>query len=96
MTRFHEANTRILGISVDPPEVNRDFVEALKITFPLLSDTGGKVGTLYGVYNPRGRYNERANIVIDQSGIVRHIEGGPRAIDPSSALHACQVIQQRP
>jgi len=76
--------------------VNQEFAKALGIRYPLLSDTGGEVGRLYGVYNPRGRYHERANVVIDRTGVVRHIERGPRAIDPSSALNACQVIQQRP
>lgn len=81
---------------MDPPEVNRDFARALEISFPLLSDGEGKVGTLYGVYNPTGKYNGRANVVIDRSGIVRHIERGSGAIDPSSALKACQVIQPKP
>jgi len=88
-------NTQILGISVDPPEVNQKFAKALGITYPLLSDREGKVGSLYGVYNPQTRKNNRANIVIDRSGIVRHIERGSKAIDPSSSLKACRVIQQR-
>jgi peroxiredoxin len=79
---------------VDPPAVNRDFATALGIRFPLLSDVGGKVGTLYGVYNPQGRFNERANIVIDKSGAIRHIERSSAAIDPSSALRACRVMEQ--
>lgn len=81
---------------MDPPEVNRDFARTLGISFPLLSDVRGDVGTLYGVYNPTGRRNGRANIVVDRSGIVRHIERGSPAIDPSSALKACQVIPGKP
>jgi peroxiredoxin len=75
--------------------VNRDFAKALGITYPLLSDRDGKVGSLYGVYNPQGRYNNRANIVIDRFGTIRHIERGSQAIDASSSLKACQVIQQQ-
>jgi peroxiredoxin len=79
---------------VDPPALNRDFAAALGVSFPLLSDVGGRVGTLYGVYNPKGRNHERANVVIDASGVIRHIERGAAAIDPTGALRACQVIPQ--
>ncbi len=91
-----QAGAAIVGISVDSPTVNRAFADALGISFPLLSDAGGRVGTLYGLYNPSGQYDARANIVIDRFGIIRHIERGSRAIDPSSSLRACQVLPRAP
>ncbi len=75
--------------------MNQKFAKSLGITYPLLSDRDGKVGKLYGVHNSETRKNNRANIVIDRSGIIRHIELGSKAIDPSSSLKACRVIQQK-
>ena len=42
--------------------------------FPMLSDTGGKIGTLYGVYTPEKGMNARGRFLIDPRGIVQSIE----------------------
>lgn len=63
----------VLGINVgEPPEVVRNFVEELKVTFPILLDEKGKIANKYGV---RGL---PTTFWIDPSGeIVDVTLGGP-------------------
>lgn len=42
--------------------------------FPMLSDPGGKIGTLYGVYNPGKGMDARGRFLVDPRGIVQSIE----------------------
>ena len=44
------------------------------IPYPMLSDAGGKVGTLYGVYNPEKGMNNRGQFIIDPDGIIQALE----------------------
>jgi alkyl hydroperoxide reductase subunit AhpC len=44
------------------------------IPFPMLSDGGGKVGSVYGVYNEDMGVNTRGRFIIDPDGIVRAYE----------------------
>ena len=47
---FEEASCNVVGISVDMPFAQKKFAEINNISFPLLSDLGGKVSQKYGVY----------------------------------------------
>lgn len=42
--------------------------------FPMLSDGGGKIGTVYGVYDEAGGVNVRGRFIIDPDGVVQAIE----------------------
>lgn len=44
------------------------------IPFPMLSDGGGKVGTLYGVYDPEAGVENRGRFLIDPDGIIQGYE----------------------
>ncbi len=44
------------------------------IPFPMLSDGGGKVGSVYGVYNEDMGVNTRGRFIIDPDGIVQAYE----------------------
>jgi len=44
------------------------------IPYPMLSDAGGKVGTLYEVYNPDTGMNNRGQFIIDPDGIIQALE----------------------
>ncbi len=47
---FEEAKCNIVGISVDMPFSQKKFAEINNISFPLLSDLGGKIAKLYDVF----------------------------------------------
>lgn len=63
----------VFGISSDSVESHKSFAEQQKLTFPLLSDVGGKVRKLYGVPNTMFIMPGRCTYVIGPDGIVRHV-----------------------
>lgn len=69
---FSEAGAEVVGISSDSVESHKNFVQARKLPFKLLSDRGGKVRKLYQV--PRtamGMLPGRETFVIDREGLVQ-------------------------
>ena len=92
MAKFEAMETQILGISVDSPFANKRFAEDLGLTYPLLSDFQRTVSRLYGVLDEERGVARRTTFVIDKEGIIRYIEQGASAIDPSGARQACQVL----
>ena len=82
-------------MSVDSVPANREFAKQLEITFPLLSDFKRTVVKDYGVFNEEQGFGNRATFVIDKEGIIRHIDEGNVAIDPTSAADACNVLTHR-
>ncbi len=44
------------------------------IPFPMLSDAGGDVGKLYGVYNESAKVENRGRFIIDPDGIIQGYE----------------------
>jgi peroxiredoxin (alkyl hydroperoxide reductase subunit C) len=44
------------------------------VPFPMLSDGGGKVGTLYGVYDEAGGVDIRGRFIIDPNFVIRAME----------------------
>jgi alkyl hydroperoxide reductase subunit AhpC len=44
------------------------------VPFPMLSDGGGKIGSVYGVYDEAGGVNTRGRFIIDPDGVVQAIE----------------------
>ena len=71
--RFQEADTQVLGISVDYTAANAAWAESLGIEkLPLLSDywPHGQVAQAYGVLRKQG-FTERATFIVDKEGVVR-------------------------
>ncbi len=44
------------------------------VPFPMLSDAGGKVGTVYGVYDEEAGVESRGRFIIDPDGVVQGYE----------------------
>jgi len=44
------------------------------VPFPMLSDAGGKVGTVYGVYDEDAGVEARGRFIIDPDGVVQGYE----------------------
>ena len=82
-------------MSVDSVPANREFAKQIGITFPLLSDFKRTVVKDYGVFNEEQGFGNRATFVIDKEGVIRHIDEGNTAIDPSSAAEACNVLNRK-
>ena len=101
IAKFSDTDTQIFGISVDSVPALKKWSEELApetkgLTFPLLSDfKQRKVVKDYGVFNEAQGFGSRATFVIDKEGLIRHIEEGNTAIDPSAAVQACSLLKKK-
>lgn len=89
---FTETNTVVLGASVDSAWANKAFREQLGIEFPILSDGRREVARKYGILDEENGVARRTTFVIDAEGVVRHIDQGSEAMDPSGAIGMCQRL----
>ena len=78
MVKLNEANTAVLGISVDSPWANAEFARKYNLEFDLLSDLDREVVNSYdaafvGLGGIEGYVcANRVVIVIDKNGVVQH------------------------
>jgi len=65
------------------------------VPFPMLADAGGKLGTIYGVYDESAGVNVRGTFLIDPDGIVQSYEVLSPAVgrNPSEHLRQIQAYQ---
>ena len=83
-TKYEELkklDVEVLSISVDSHFVHKIWQEEELskmveggVPFPMLSDAGGKIGSIYGVYNEAGGVNTRGRFIIDPDGVIQAIE----------------------
>jgi peroxiredoxin len=95
IAKFESTDTQVFGMSVDSVPANREFGKQIGVTFPLLSDFKRTVVKDYGVFNEEQGFGNRATFLIDKEGIIKHIDEGNVAIDPSSVVEACNVLTRR-
>ncbi len=65
------------------------------VPFPMLSDAGGKVGTVYGVYDENAGVEARGRFLIDPDGIVQGYEvlTPPVGRNVNETLRQLQALQ---
>lgn len=71
--RFNQADTVVLGISIDPQPAKTAWAQSLgPISFDLLSDfhPHGEVAQKYGVFRPKEGFSERAVFLVDKAGRI--------------------------
>ncbi len=95
IAKFDATQTQVLGISMDSFAANKRFAQDINVTFPLLSDWNRKVVRDYGIFNEATGYASRATFVVDKNGVIRHIEQGKEAIDPTGAYQACSIFDKK-
>jgi len=60
------------------------------IPFPMLSDAGGRIGTVYGVYEEAAGVNIRGRFIIDPDGVIQAME----VLTPSVGRNISETIRQ--
>lgn len=60
------------------------------IPFAMLSDAGGKVGTVYGVYDEETGVENRGRFLIDPDGVVQAYE----VLTPPVGRHVAETLRQ--
>jgi mycoredoxin-dependent peroxiredoxin len=90
LTKLEATDTQVLGVSMDSTYANKAFAESIGITFPLLSDWGGKTTKQYGIYDESYGAARRVTYLIDKDGKVAEMQIDREAIDPSKIVTACE------
>lgn len=101
LSEFDARGIRVVGISVDPPEINRRQSQKRGYTFMLLSDSETEVIRRYDVLHagagPKGTDIARpAEFLVDSSGVVRWVnltENIAVRARPDQVLNAFNQIQ---
>ena len=83
------ADTQVLGVSMDSWFSNKAFADTRGVTFPLLSDWGGKVTREYGIYKSDYEAARRVNFLIGKDGKIMEEQIDKDAIDPTKIVDAC-------
>ena len=60
------------------------------VPFPMLSDAGGKVGTIYGVYDDEAGVENRGRFIIDPDGVIQ----GYEVLTPPVGRHVAETLRQ--
>ena len=69
------------------------------VPFPMLSDGGGKVGSIYGVYDESAGVDTRGRFLIDPDGVIQAMEVltppvGRRLAETIRQLQAFQLVRE--
>jgi alkyl hydroperoxide reductase subunit AhpC len=60
------------------------------VPYPMLSDAGGKIGAVYGVYDDLAGVNIRGRFIIDPDGVIQGME----VLTPSVGRNVTELIRQ--
>lgn len=87
----------ILSVSVDSMFVHKMWNDqelckmvAGGIPFPMLSDSGGKVGQVYGIYDEDAGVETRGRFLIDPDGVIQ----GYEVLTPPVGRNVAEAIRQ--
>jgi len=60
------------------------------VPFPMLSDQGGRIGSMYGVYDEDGGIDIRGRFIIDPDGVIQAME----VLTPPVGRNVKELIRQ--
>lgn len=90
-------NCEILAISVDSPYTHKVWQESELskmveggLPYPMLSDAGGNIGQLYGVYDEDTGVDIRGRFLIDPDGVLQAME----VLAPAIGRNVAEMIRQ--
>jgi len=95
--QFQALGTEFLALSTDSRFVHkiwqeqewRKMVEG-GVPFPMLSDGGGKIGTIYGVYDEDAGVDIRGRFIIDPDFVIRAME----VLTPEVGRNPAELVRQ--
>ena len=92
-----ELGVEVLSVSTDSRFTHKIWndVELSKIVeggipFPMLSDQGGRIGTVYGVYDEAAGVDIRGRFLIDPDGVIQAME----VLTPPVGRNVSELIRQ--
>ncbi len=73
MGELTKQDVAVIGVSFDPADSHKKFVDDFKLNFPLLADTDGKITEIYGAQMKARKMSRRVSFLIDKSGKIAHV-----------------------
>lgn len=75
LKNFEGLAAQVLGLSVDSVWSHKAYAEKMGISYPLLADfqPRGAVASKFGLYLDDKGITNRATIIVDKQGVVRHV-----------------------
>ena len=92
---FNAANAAVFGVSVDSTWANKAFREQVGVDFPILSDSKKDYVRRLGILDENSGVARRVTFVIDQEGVLQHIDQGSAAMDPAGAVGMCAMLKKK-
>ncbi len=99
---FKEIGVEVLSVSVDSPFVHKVWNDnelskmvGKDVPYPMLSDQGGEIGKVYGVYDEEAGIDTRGRFIIDPDGVIQAFEvlTPPVGRNVSEALRQLKAFQ---
>jgi peroxiredoxin len=94
-SQFNANNAAVFGVSVDSTWANLAFRQQMKLDFPLLSDSKKDYSKTLGILDENSGMARRVTFVVDDGGVLRHIDMGQAALDPATAIGACSLLKKK-
>jgi alkyl hydroperoxide reductase subunit AhpC len=90
-------NVEVLAASTDSRFVHKIWQEEELakmlpggVPYPMMSDPGGKIGSVYGIYDPDGGVDLRGRFIIDPDGVIQAME----VLTPSVGRNPAELVRQ--
>ena len=94
---FQALGVEVLSLSTDSRFIHKMWQEyelskmvAGGVPFPMLSDGGGKIGTVYGVYDEAAGVDIRGRFIIDPDFVIRAME----VLTPEVGRNPAELLRQ--
>ena len=94
---FKKLGVQVLSVSTDSRFVHKIWQEEELskmvdggLPFPMLSDAGGKIGTVYGVYDEAAGVDIRGRFIIDPDFVIRAME----VLTPPVGRKSAELLRQ--
>jgi peroxiredoxin (alkyl hydroperoxide reductase subunit C) len=94
---FQALGVEVLSVSTDSRFVHKIWQEEELskmvdggVPFPMLSDAGGRIGAVYGVYDEAAGVDIRGRFIVDPDGIIRAME----VLTPEVGRNPDELVRQ--
>lgn len=95
--KLQELGVEVFSVSTDSRFVHKiwqeqELVKMVEggVPFPMLSDAGGRIGALYGVYDEAAGVDIRGRFIIDPDGVIRAME----VLTPEVGRNVDELVRQ--
>jgi len=89
---LRESQAELFAVSTDKLLRQKEFRESLAAEFRFIADPEARICRMYGTKLPLVNYTLRRTLVIGTDGLIKRIDGGIRALDPSRCLDTCRNL----